>query len=162
MTPEVVSEATLTIRAPRATTFERVAPIDLPSIFRGYGPLPAVVATEGQTGAWDAAGQTRRIRLSDGSTAREELTDYERPRHFAYCVRDFTGPLRLLTSGARGSWWFDEAADGATSVRWRYAFEPRAWWTRPILWAVVRPLWRGYMRAALHAARAQVEASSVQ
>jgi hypothetical protein len=43
----------------RDSTFCFIAPIDLTTIFRGYGPLPAVVGTTDQTGAWDAAGQSR-------------------------------------------------------------------------------------------------------
>jgi hypothetical protein len=39
----------------RDTTFCFIAPIDLTTIFRGYGPLPAVVGSIDQTGAWDAA-----------------------------------------------------------------------------------------------------------
>jgi hypothetical protein len=51
------------------TAFEYNVPIDLTSIFTGYGPLPAVTGTKNQTGAWDGAGQTRTVLLSDGSSA---------------------------------------------------------------------------------------------
>jgi hypothetical protein len=70
----------------RDATFCFIAPIDLTTNFRGYGPLPAVVGTTDQSGAWDAAGQSRTILLSDGSRAREELTNYSRPQHFSYVV----------------------------------------------------------------------------
>ena len=66
----------------------------------GYGPLPAVARVENQTGKWDAVGQTRTIRLADGTTARETLTSYDAPYYFAYTVSDVTGALRFF--GARG------------------------------------------------------------
>ena len=37
------------------------------------GPLPAVVAVHGQTGAWDSPGQTRRLELSGGGQLVETL-----------------------------------------------------------------------------------------
>jgi Polyketide cyclase / dehydrase and lipid transport len=141
----------------RDTSFCFIAPIDLTTIFRGYGPLPAVVGTTDQTGAWDAAGQSRTILLSDGSQAREELTNYSRPQHFSYIVSGFTGTLRLITLRARGEWHFEEQS-GGTSVRWSYAFEARSVFTFPLLVAVVRPLWQAYMRKALREALAQLEA----
>jgi hypothetical protein len=53
------------VRANQAAAFEHIVPFDLTSIFAGYGPLPAVTGTQHQVGAWDTAGQTRTVRLSD-------------------------------------------------------------------------------------------------
>jgi hypothetical protein len=36
------------VAANQVNTFEHIVPIDLSSIFRGYGPLPAVTATQNQ------------------------------------------------------------------------------------------------------------------
>jgi len=58
----------------QAAVFEYIVPIDLPLIFTGYGPLPAVNGVQNQTGGWNKAGQTRTVTLSDGSTSRELLT----------------------------------------------------------------------------------------
>jgi hypothetical protein len=143
----------------RDSTFCFIAPIDLTTIFRGYGPLPAVVGTTDQTGAWDAAGQSRTILLSDGSRAREELTNYSRPRHFSYIVSGFRGTLRFLTIRARGEWHFEEQS-GGTSVRWVYTFEARSVFAFPLLFAVIRPLWQAYMRKVLREALTQLEASA--
>ncbi|HEY2160292.1 MAG TPA: hypothetical protein VGH24_03225 [Solirubrobacteraceae bacterium] len=92
-------------------------PIDLAKIFRGFGPLPAVVGTRDQTGAWDHVGARRVVELADGSEVREELTAYEAPAHFAYRVSGFSGPLRRLVSHADGAWWFSEREGGVTHVR---------------------------------------------
>jgi hypothetical protein len=135
-------------RAPIATAFAAIVPIDLSSIFHGFGPIPGVKGTREQTGAWDHAGASRIVELSDGSEAREELTDCTAPRHFAYRLGGFTGPFRHLVAGAEGEWWFSEDGAGATRIRWTYAFRPRP--GRALLVrAVVAPLWRVNQRRAL-------------
>lgn len=54
------------VNANQVSAFEHIVPIDLSSIFTGYGPLPAVTKTKNQIGGWDAVGQTRTVHLSDG------------------------------------------------------------------------------------------------
>ena len=152
------TEVRAIVNAPPTETFERIVPIDLPSVFPGFGPLPAVSGTRDQTGGWDAAGQTRTILLADGSSAHETLTEYRYPGHFAYDVRGFTGILGRLAKEAHGEWWFDQGSSGAsTAVRWRYAFTSRSAPVSPIVWFITKVLWRGYMRRSLTLAKVQVE-----
>lgn len=146
------------INANQSAAFEHIVPIDLVSIFTGYGPLPAVTGTQGQTGAWDAAGQTRTVRLSDGSSAEELLTRYDYPRYFSYTVSGFTGVLRWLTTSANGEWWFNrDISPGRTHIQWRYAFNARSVFATPVLWLAANFLWHGYMNKALALAKLQVE-----
>ena len=144
------------VRAHRQRCFLHIVPIDLASIFTGYGPLPAVTGTERQSGGWDAAGQTRTVLLSDGSSAQERLSAYEALRYFSYTVSGFSGVLRLLLRSADGEWWF-ESAGSVTDIRWHYAFNARSWWAAPLVWFIGQALWRGYMRKALRLARLQLE-----
>jgi hypothetical protein len=154
----------VTVRARAAVAPERafdvIVPIDLPRIFTGLGPLPAVTGTREQTGAWDHADATRVVELADGTEARERLTLHERPDRFAYHVGPFTGPLRHLVDGADGAWWFapTDGGDGgpATAVTWTYTFRPRGL-ARPLVLAAVAPLWRAYARRALERAVAAAE-----
>ncbi len=74
------------VAANQVATFEHIVPINLSSVFTGYGPLPAVAGAQNQTGDWDAAGQTRTVLLSDGSSVQELLTKYEHPHYFSYTV----------------------------------------------------------------------------
>lgn len=144
------------VQAPLDSVFSTIAPIDLTKIFRSFGPVPGVIGTRGQTGAWDHVGARRVVDLSDGSEAREELTAHGAPTHFAYRVSGFTGPLRLLVSHADGAWWFSDRGSGLTHVRWTYVFQPRparAW----LLRATVAPLWGVYARRALTLAAAEAE-----
>jgi hypothetical protein len=129
------------IKANQSVVFEHIVPIDLTSIFMGYGPLPAVTGIKNQTGAWDAAGQTRTVLLSDGSSAQELLKKYEYPHYFSYTVYRFTGVLRFLTTSANGEWWFNgNASSGKTHVKWRYAFNARSIFAVPVLWFIVKML----------------------
>ncbi|WP_101675038.1 SRPBCC family protein [Alloalcanivorax mobilis] len=136
------------VPVPPNVAFDHIAPIDLSRIFTGYGPLPAVVATDNQAGGWDAPGHSRRVRFSDGGSAREQLTDFQRPRSFAYQVDEFTGVLGRLSDQARGRWRF-LPADGGTVIDWRYEFHPRSSLARPLLWVVVRVFWQAYMNRVL-------------
>jgi hypothetical protein len=146
------------IKANQSAAFEHIVPIDLASIFRGYGPLPSIISTQNQTGTWNAAGQTRTVLLSDGSSARELLTKYEYPHYFSYTVSGFTGVLRYLTTSANGEWWFNsDASSGKTHVKWRYAFNARSIFAVPVLWFIVKMLWHGYMNKALALSKSQVE-----
>ena len=77
------------INASPAQAFEHVAPIDPRALFTGYRPLPAVIGTRNQTGAWDTPGQTRTVALSDGSVAREQLKHYHPAQYFSYTVSGF-------------------------------------------------------------------------
>ncbi len=152
------AEVQAIVEAPVEKAFEHIVPIDLTSIFTGYGPLPAVVGTRNQTGGWNAASQTRTVLLSDGSSAQEALTEYEYPTRFGYTVKGFTGVLRFLAREAHGEWWFERVSGReATTIRWRYEFVGQTPLMKPLLCFITR-LWRGYMHKALKLSMAQVEA----
>lgn len=120
----------------------------LPQLLTGYGLLPAVVATSGYTGPWSKAGSRRIVHLADGSTAREEITCYDRPSYFAYRVSDPTFALRYLIDEARGEWWFTPVEGGA-HLRWTYTFQPGSSLVRIPLALFARTQWAGYMDACL-------------
>lgn len=144
----VTVRATITVSPER--TFRAAAPIDLTLIFTGYGPLPAVVGVDNQSGAWDHVGVERNPRLSDGTTAHEQITDYNPPSDFAYEVNAFTNIMNRFVHGARGSWTFTPTGDGGTAIEWTYAFQPRRFRTLAVR-LLIAPLWRPYMRRALAA-----------
>ncbi|WP_411880844.1 SRPBCC family protein [Polaromonas sp. YR568] len=157
--PSTAATVTTSIEAPAEKAFLHIVPIALASIFTGYGPLPSVTGTLDETGPWDAAGRSRTVVFSDGSSARETLVSYEYPSRFAYRITGFTGVLRFLASEAHGEWWFESVPGrSATSVRWRYEFISRSGILKPLVGLFTRTLWRGYMGKALRLARAQVEA----
>lgn len=136
--------------APPLHAFEVNVPIDLSLVFKGWGPFPAVRGVENQTGAWDHVGTSRNPVLSDGTTAKETLTEYTLGHSFAYEVTSFTNILGSLVEGVRGEWTFTPDGEG-TVIRWTYEFKPRRG-----RYLLVRrglaPLWRHYMQAGTEAA----------
>lgn len=155
--------AEIVIEEPQAAVFENIVPIDLTLIFTGYGPLPAVIGVENQTGSWNEAGQTRTVMLSDGSTARELLTKYDHPQYFSYTVSNFSGVLRFLTISANGEWWFETSQHAQTTfVKWSYIFNSRSALVAPVLWLITNFLWRGYMNKALKLCKRQIENQTAQ
>jgi hypothetical protein len=161
---------TVSARAPAdaETTFDAIVPIELPRIFRGLGPLPAVLATREQTGEWDHVGASRVVVLSDGSEVGERITAYDRPRYFAYVVGPFrSGLMRNLVVQARGEWWFARGATGDTEIRWNYTFGFRRYAPQPV-GRLIALLWRRYANRVLalaideaeRAAHVQTAASS--
>jgi hypothetical protein len=148
------------VNSNQVKSFEHIVPIDLASIFTGYGPLPAVTGTKDQVGDWDAVGQTRTVYLSDGSSAQEVLTKYEHPHYFSYTVQAFTGILRFFTTHADGEWWFESPSIEKTQIKWRYAFNSKSVFAIPALWIIAKFLWRGYMKKALSLSTNQLEGNT--
>lgn len=112
-----------------------------------YGPLPAVIAVENQVGDWDATGQSRTLRLGDGSTVVERLKTVDAPRRFTYQLTDFTGRFGSLVAFADAEWDFVTAVDG-TRIRWTYTFhaQPKRGW---VVRLVVTLFWSRYMKRVL-------------
>ncbi len=81
------SEVEAVVAVTQVEAFRYIVPIDLLSIFTGYGLLPAVTRVSEQKGAWDGAGQDRTFHFSDGSSAHETLTAYEYPSYFSLAMR---------------------------------------------------------------------------
>ena len=121
-----------------ADVFDFVAAEDvLPRVLAGYGILPAVVKTSGNTGPWDRPGSRRTVHLKDRTTAREEVTAYRRPEYFAHKTSEYTFALKYLATGAVGEWWFK--LDGnSTELRWTYTFQGKSIFTAVPLSLFVR------------------------
>jgi hypothetical protein len=124
-----------------------IVPVDLTAVFTGLKPaIPAVTAVRDQTGDWDAAGQTRKIELADGSSTAERIDEVERPDRFNYTVGPFSGPVGSLVDRAEGEFRFEPMSSG-THVRWTYVWIPRRG-AAPVVW-VLSKLWRVYARRCI-------------
>jgi|SRR4051794_29407892 hypothetical protein len=131
-------------RADPERAWDVIVPVDLSTVFTGLKPLiPAVVGTREQTGDWDAAGQTRKIDLADGSHTAERIDSADRPSRFTYTVGPFSGPLGRFVDRAEGEFKF-EAMNGGTHVRWTYVWFPSRGGT-PVVW-VLSKLWAVYAK----------------
>ena len=143
-------------RVTPARAFDVVAPIDLPSILKRSGPLPGVFEVREQSGAWDSAGRTRLIVLTDKSSMRETLTEYDSGHSFAYRLSDLTGLLGAVASGVRGEWAFTPDGTGAI-IRWTWEITPRPG-RAPVVRLVLAPVMRRNMVAACRRAAAVCDA----
>ncbi len=151
MAQSLVVEESLVVPVPAEQAFHRTLPAPLPEIFkRWHGPFPPVKEVREQTGAWDAAGQTRTVVLAGGGSTREELTSVDPPRSFGYRLSGITGPMAFLVDHVLGDWTF-APAPGGTEVTWRWDIHPRKSGSPLTSW--VLPLfgrmWKGYARQAL-------------
>lgn len=151
------SSSTVTGIVPAAPgrTFDILTPSDPSRFYPKFRVIPATVRVEGQTGAWDAVGQTRILRLSDGSSVRETTTDVERPGFFAYELTEFTKVFGPIIHHARAEWRF-EAIEGGTVISWTYTFfgKPGRGW---IVSLIVNLIWAAYMRQVMPGLVAEVE-----
>lgn len=128
--------------------FDGTLPLPLLQLFRHwYGPIPPIKEVLGQTGAWEAVGQTRLVRLTGGGSMREELTSVDPPRSFGYWLTEIKGPLAPLVQLVEGRWQFTPTAAG-TTVTWRWVIHPRSA-PAAVAMPVLGRLWKGYARRAL-------------
>lgn len=131
-----------------ADAFTAVVPVDLASVFCGFGPLPAVTRTEGDAGAWGTAdGQSRTVLLAGGGRLRETVLQAAAPGLFRYEVVPERGALRYLVRSIEGRFVFSESEAGGTVIRWTYVFRPRRG-TRIAVRALA-PIWRRYAREVM-------------
>lgn len=129
----------------------------LPKVLTGYGPLPAVVKTSGNTGPWTVPGSARVNHLADGSTVREQVTRYEPSTRFAYRLWEFGNPIiNAIATGARGDWTFSPAP-GGTLVTWTYTFTAKNAAAALPLSGITQILWRGYMDVCLENSKRLME-----
>jgi Polyketide cyclase / dehydrase and lipid transport len=135
-----------------ARTFDILTPSDPSRFYPKFRVIPATIAVENQTGAWDAVGQTRTLKLSDGSSVVETTKVVERPGLFAYELTDFTKVFGPLVDHARAEWHFDPAEEdghsGGTRITWTYTFfgRPGRGW---IVALIIKFAWAAYMRKVI-------------
>lgn len=123
---------------------ELIGPIDLPSVFIGWGPFPAVTSVDGQTGDWTGVGETRHPNLSDGGTVTETLTEYTPGVGFAYELTGFTDVFDRMVDGVRGEWTFTPDGSGSI-VKWTWEFKAKPRFG-VLLRRVITPLYGHYMQ----------------
>ncbi|WP_213878998.1 SRPBCC family protein [Pseudomonas sp. dw_358] len=146
-----------TFSVPRRTLFDFIVAEDvLPKVLTGYGPLPGVVSTRDVSGPWDRPGSWRHVVLTDGGTAREQVTAFDRETYFAYQVSEFTFAVKYLATHAQGQWWFTEPQTGETQVRWTYTFYAKNSLAVVPLKIFATLFWRGYMKVCMDRTREQL------
>ena len=150
----VSAEAHVTILRPRAEVF---AHLTLDEAFVRYcrkkGPFAGI--DEAKTEGPLQLGARRQVRMSDGMTLEETITEWNVPEHHGYQWSDPPKPLGLLIKKAHGLWRFEARGDNVTQVTWRYTLTLRS----PLFYPIGKALsvgFRGWMQASLVNAHANI------
>lgn len=130
-----------------ARSFDTTLALPLPYLFaHRYAAIPPVQLVRDEE-SWGDVGCTRTIALADGSTARETLTEVDRPHLFGYRLTDLTGRMSLLVSSVDGRFAFEPAGTGVR-ITWSWTVHPRG-----RVGTAAMPLfgrmWNGYARITL-------------
>jgi hypothetical protein len=149
------------IAAPRAAFYAWLVPgvfsNQLETVLRDAASLPGVTKTTGTTGPWDAAGSTRIVHLTDGTSCRETVQEATAPDYFAYRLTEFSSPpVAGLVKEAGGQWWFTDEG-GGTHAKWTYTAESKTPAGIILLNPIIKILWNHYMTAALGVIKARAE-----
>ena len=158
---KVATTVISTIAAPRAPFFAWLVPgvfyNQLETVLRDAAFLPGVARTSGTTGPWDAAGSTRIVHLTDGTSCRETVKVATAPDYFSYRLTEFSSPMiGMLVKEANGQWWFTDEGSG-TQAKWTYTAESRFFLGTLILLPVIKILWNRYMKAAMAQTKLRAE-----
>ncbi|QLL06473.1 SRPBCC family protein [Mycobacterium vicinigordonae] len=155
MARPVVVEQSRAIPVSVEDAFAGTMPISLPQILsQWYGVIPPIKEVREQTGAWDAAGQTRVLLMVGGGRVSETLTSVEPPNSFAYKLSSISGPLSALVTSVDGRWSFAPAGTG-TRVSWQWTLHPKSPAASAVMPVFAR-MWQGYARVALEKLSAQL------
>jgi hypothetical protein len=119
----VKTNALVEIAASPEVVFDFVTSLsNLPKVFRGYGPIPAIIKAEMADGGEMREGGVRRIENSDSSVIDEEIITFKKPERQSYrLVRGFKFPISLLIEFGGGDWNFTATAKG-TRIDWAFYF----------------------------------------
>jgi hypothetical protein len=90
------------------------------------GALPGVVGTTVLTpGAWGVAGARRKVHLSDGGSATEQILELIPGERFYYQVWDYTSAAAAPILYGLGEFRYAPLPGGRTELIWTYAFRLR-------------------------------------
>lgn len=145
----VSTTVSVEVAAPQDWFFYWFLSVDLDKIMPGFGLIPGVVAVEDQTGPMYVPGSSRRLRLTDGTTAMEQATSCEPPREVRYRLYELTNLFRHLVAEAHAAIWFREVQEDRTRVEWQYSFYGRSLVSTLLLGLIIPLQYKGFMQSAL-------------
>lgn len=145
----VSTKVSAEIGAPCDWFFYWFLSVDLAKIMPAYGLIPGVVGVEEQTGPMHVIGSSRRLRLTDGTTAVEQVTSCEPPREVQYRLYELTNLFRHLVAEARAEIRFREFQEDYTRVEWQYTFFGRSPVAALVLKLLIPLQYKGFMQSAL-------------
>ncbi len=121
------------ILLPPAEAFDLICDLQQWPLFRGYGPIPAIVAASVEGGAL-AVGSRIRVENSDGSVHHERVELFEPGRRYTV-VMELSPPVSYLLSGIREEVELSPHGGGTRFLR-RFLVTPRNLVTAPLAWVL--------------------------
>lgn len=110
----------------------------LAKYFTGYAPLiPGIREASFDHGAKPAPGALRTVKLTDGTTIKERVLEFEAPRVHGYDMAEMNALQRLICTNMVSRWTFAPEGEG-TRVVWSYAIHPKGALMGPVAWLVSR------------------------
>jgi hypothetical protein len=160
---KIETEASIVVMRDPETVFDfATAPGNMPAVFTGYGPIPAIEKVENIDDDETKAGTIRLVINSDGSVIEEEVLEFSRPHVQQYRLNQgFRPPFSFLVRSGGGHWTFDRQGD-QTHIVWKFYFELTNPLVYPIASVIVRRHFQRAMRVCLSNIKAQVEAAARQ
>lgn len=155
MPEPIQAVATITVTADPTRTRAAALALDPVKIVHPKGLIPGVKTLTGQIGPWSAAGQTRKLTLTDGSTAVETLLALG-PNGYRYRISDFSGLFKLIVKEANARFSVTPRGDGSV-LTWSYEFTPKGALAAAILSFLIDSQWNGFMDAALERLKVDIE-----
>jgi hypothetical protein len=142
----VKTNALVEVSASAEAVFDFVTSLsNLPKVFRGFGPIPAIIKAEIVDGGEIREGSVRRIYNSDGSVIDEEMITLKKSERQTYrLVRGFKFPISLLIQSGGGDWHFTATPKG-TRIDWEFYFML----TSPVFYPVGLLLVQVFMQKAM-------------
>jgi hypothetical protein len=128
----------------------------LEAILPGGGAIPSVLRTEMIQGTWGEVGARRRVVLSDGHYAAEEIIVNDPPHVFRYQVWDYTNYVRFAVDYAIGEFRTEEI-EGQTHITWTYSFHRNSLLSDVFLPNFVDNDWAAYMCTVLQTMKRESE-----
>lgn len=136
------------IKLPPETLLGWLIKVPLESVLPGTADIASVSHSDLLTKSWGSPGSRRRVVLTDGNTALEELIEYQKDRKFKYVVWNFTNEARFATDYAIGEFTVEEK-DGGSSLNWTYKFKKKGCLTGLLLEDFVKNKYKKFMQASI-------------
>jgi hypothetical protein len=152
---------TAIVKAPIDQAFHYIAPIYLPHIFPGAGPIAGIAGTS-MDGGWTRAGLSRTIYFKDGTTSQETMLTWNAPTSFSYQNENFTSPILAFTTlRLDGDWHFTKLGNDTTKIEWTYRAIPKNFFARLFIRFVLMRFMKGMLQKAMDISKEDLETGNL-
>ena len=152
---------TAIVKAPIDQAFHYIAPIYLPHIFPGTGPIAGISGTSINE-EWNRVGLSRTIYFKDGTTSQETMLTWNAPTSFSYKNENFTSAILGSTMlRLEGDWLFTKLDNDNTRIEWTYRAIPKNFFSRLFIRFVLMRFIKGMLQQAMDISKRDLETGNL-